>query len=383
MRYCTISPNLALAAVIIFIGIAQSQIDEANNTTANSSLPLNIIEQQANISIASVVYEVNPNEIISFGDNRLETAKQEIYNITITNTGEVTLDDVLVSISAVEGMIFMNFAYYDSSDNMQVECTRPDLCQRVSTDLIRNIGSLKSNESKSILINAYIKPQIESKQINVRAIGAKPKGTVSDVRSSAELAECIFVDSNGMPCAEKREGCICQRPTWTDAFGSPVAKPRIPLKQIIVTNTIYKIETAKGKRYEQNSNDMPDIERYIPSEADNVTYLITVSNTDCNNSLKQIQVVDELPDGMIYASSNITVNRTSVQIPPNVNGNKITWAFDEIKPNTQVLIKHTAVFHRMNDLRRFENKVYAEGIWDTQYALIEDQSQVVSLVLPA
>ena len=100
--------------------------------------------------------------------------------------------------------------------------------------------------------------------------------------------------------------------------------------------------------------------------------------------MKDIQVFDELPDGMMFRSSSITMDgQPSSQISPIVSGNNLTWKIDEIEPDTQVTIKHVAAFHRINDLRRFENKVYVNGTWDTEYALMKDQSQVVTSVIPA
>ena len=375
---------LAIYITIIFIGFAKSRAIDINNSSVNCSQYLNKFEPPANITVASQVYEIDPNAFASFDDKIIEPAKQEIYNVTITNSGEVALDDVIVSLSTTNGMIFKNLAYYDSSNQLQLECNQFDLCQRASRSLIKNLGTLKSKESKSLIINAYVNPQVDNRQIGVKVTGAKPNGAVSDIKDIAKKTECVFVDSNGVSCAEKREGCICQRPTWAGAFGLPVTKPLIPLNRIIVTNTIYAIETANGEWHAHNSNNMANIDGYIPSESDHVIYLISVSNTDSNNSLKDILVFDELPDGMIFSSSSIAMDgQTSSQISPIVIGNNLTWEIDEIEPNNQVIIKHVAAFHRINDLRRFENKVYVNGTWDTEYALIRDQSQVVTSVIPA
>jgi|GEM_PF-6770612 len=161
-------------------------------------------------------------------------------------------------------------------------------------------------------------------------------------------------------------------------FGSQFTKPLIQLDRIIVANTIYAIETANGEWHASSYKD-----GYIPSDSDHVIYLISISNTNSDNSIKDIIVFDELPEGMIFISSSITMdNQTSSQISPSVRGDNLTWEIDEIEPNTQVIIKYVAAFHRINDLRRFENKVYATGTWDTEYALIKDQSQVVTSVIP-
>lgn len=374
MKFHTRDLYLALATGVILLSLAP----------AINCAPPSAPESDASISLVSEVYEINDNAIALFDDSTFETAKQEIYNVTVTNTGELPLEDVIISISSAEGIVFRNLAYYDNAGNLQLECIRSDLCQRPSTSLIRDLGTLEPDESESIFINAYLKPSADNRQIKAKVICAKPNGIVSAIQNNAKLAECILFDSNGIPCAEQKEGCICKRPSWTGVFGAPVNKPLIPLNRMTLTNTIYAIETANGELYSPNSNNTLNIEGYTPSESDHITYLITVSNTDSNNSIKNILVFDEIPDGMIFCSSSITIDgRPNTQIFPCVSGNKITWKINEIKPKTQAIIKHVAAFHRMNDLRRFENRVYANGTWDTEYALIEDQSQVVSSVIPA
>ena len=131
---------LVLAIAIILLSPIQSQANELNNTTANNSLRLNATEL-ASITVASQVYELNPNSIASFDYDKIQPAKQEIYNVTITNSGEVALDDVILSLSATNGMIFKNLAYYDSSNQLQLDCNQFDLCQRASTSLIKNLGT--------------------------------------------------------------------------------------------------------------------------------------------------------------------------------------------------------------------------------------------------
>lgn len=177
---------LGLAIMIIILSLTQSQEDASNNSTmANFTSPI-VIEPPANITVASQVYEIDPNAFASFDDKIIEPAKQEIYNVTITNSGDVALDDVIVSLSATNGMIFKNLAYYDSSNQLQLECNQFDLCQRASRSLIKNLGTLKSKESKSLIINAYVNPQVDNRQIGVKVTGTKPNGAVSDMKDIAE-----------------------------------------------------------------------------------------------------------------------------------------------------------------------------------------------------
>lgn len=368
MRYQNRDLCLALAIVLIFLSHAQSQVNTTNNLTA-------IPEPPAMIDVSSEVYETNSNAIATFDDTKIEPAKQEVYRINVTNIGAAPLNDVIVSINALEGMIFKNSAYYDDLGHPKRECDKDDLCKGDSTKLIRYLGTLNSSESKSILINAYVKPKIDNRQINVKVTGGKPNGAISDLLDRAELAKCMFVDHDGVPCGKQKEGCICKAPDWIDVFD--VTKPLIQLKQINVTNKVIAIKTFNQ---EWNTNDFKS---YSPNVADKIMYQISISNTNSIDSLKDIRVVNTLPDGMIYVSSSITNDQGKSQqiLPSNVSENKITWKIDEIGPGSQVLIKYIAAFLE-NKPPRFENKVYAIGIWDTEYASIEDRSQEVSSVIP-
>lgn len=371
MRYCIKNLYNLLAIMIVFLSMAQSAEDLLNEAAANDGMSPIINEELADISLTSEVYEIDSNAVAVFGDDRIEPAKQEIYNVTVTNSGEVILDDVIVSISAIEGIVFKNLAYYDLSGNLKLECNQYDLCKSASTNLIRNLGTLESKKSKSLFIDAYVMPQVDYRRINVKAMGAKPNCATTAVKDIAEVAECVFVDNNGAPCREQTEGCICQRPIWAGAFGAPIPKPQIILNRINITKAIHAIEAADGEWYAPNSGNMPNIEGYIPNEGDQVIFQIIIANMDGNYTLRQIRVVDELPEGMIYISSSVD----NGLVLPEVSGNEITWKIDEIKPKKQVIIKNVAAFHRIKDLRQFKNKAYAEGIWDTQYASITDRSQ--------
>lgn len=373
---------LTLAIMIIFFSQVQSQETTAtiNETINNTSLSMNS-EPLADIEVTSEVYERDIDTVAVFAPRSIEPAKQEIYNVTVANKGEVPLHDVIVVIEAIEGMIFKNSAEYDASGDLRLECFRSDLCDRASTSIMKNLGSLESNETKSILINAYIKPQIEKGKINIKVAGTKPNGTVSDIRGIAEFAKCVFVDNIGRSCTEQVEGCTCIRPNWANAFSIAdlSTKPLIDLGQIDVTNTISAIKTADREWYPPKN-----IESYTPNIADQVIYQISVSNTDRVNSLIDIKIIDQLPGDMNYLSSSMTEDEiTSHQILPiNVSDNTITWRLDEIKPTEKVLINLVAVFLN-NDPRRFENRVHAIGTWDTKHAFIKDESQVVSSAIPA
>jgi len=378
MRYNIRHLYLALA-ITFFVGLVQCQINEPTNTTANGNQSSNIPELPAKINLTSEVYELNPTAIAVFGDEKIEPAKQEIYKINVINEGEVPLNDVTVSIEAAECSIFKNIAYYDELGKLQKECIQDDLCKGTTTKLFKNLGGLKLNETKSLYINAYIKPKFENKNINIKAVGAKPNGSVSCIRNIVELAKCIFVNENGVPCAEELEGCICKRPDWTETFlfVDLAVKPLINLSQIVITNTISGIRTI-----DQQWKAPTSLKNYEPNIGDLVIYRISVFNMDKANSLKNISIVDQLPNGMNYLSSSaIEGNSTNRQILPiNGSGKTITWEIDEIKPNEEAIINLEAVFLR-NEPIRYENKAYAEGTWDTDYAFVKDRSEAITSII--
>lgn len=360
---------LALSIAIIFLIPAQSQADETDNVTMNNCTQQNISDPIANITMAFQVYEINSNSTASFGDIKIEHGKQKIYNATIKNNGEVTLNDVIISISAADGIIFKDFGSYDSSGNLElnrIQC---------GTNLIRNLGALESNKSISIIINAYIKPGVDDRQINAKVFGIKPGGNVTHLKNNAEKATCIFLDNTGKPCDELREGCICQRPIWANAFGSKDLsnKPLIHLSQIQITN---KINAIKKANQDWNTDNF---DKYTPQIGDQVKFYISITNTDINNSLRNISVIDQLPLGMIYLSSRIIWDQTG-SLSSKLNNNAITWRFGELKPNSQIVIENVAAFLDIAP-KRFDNRVFAEAILDTEYANVEFRSQEVSSVI--
>jgi uncharacterized repeat protein (TIGR01451 family) len=377
MRYHIRCLCLVLAITLIFLIPVESELNDTCNCTQTPEPP-------AMIEVSSEVYEINSTTFAVFGNNSIEPAKQELYKINVTNNGNVPLSDVIVSIASADGMIFKNIAYYDNAGNLDDECNQHDLCEWSSPELM-TVGTLNSNETKSILINAYLKPEVEKRQIEIESTGIKPNGSVSDTQDIAELAKCVVACNNETDCKELFGRCICKRPDWIDqsvASNLPT-KPQIELKEIKVTNEISAIRTASQVWSNSNVGNVKYIESYVPNVADQVTYQITVSNQDDINSLKDVSIVDLLPNGMIYVSSSLKIEGQSSgdQIRPVASGNNITWSIDVIAPNTKVLINNTAAFLN-NDFNQFENKVYAKGTWDTKYVLIIGKSQTVSSVIP-
>jgi uncharacterized repeat protein (TIGR01451 family) len=154
---------------------------------------------------------------------------------------------------------------------------------------------------------------------------------------------------------------------------NPDDKPLIQLKPIDVTNDIVAIKTAKQKW------NTGDFKNYTPNIADQVEYQITVSNRDSINSLENISIVSKLSNGTIFVSSRIVDDQGASRqiLPINISNNELTWRIEEIKPNRQVIIKQITAFVD-NYSKRFDNRVYVEGTWDTEYASIVDRSQEVS-----
>jgi hypothetical protein len=177
-----------------------------------------------NVEVTLEVVEVNADAKARFGGSnsssaKLSEAKQAVYKITVHNSGSVPLNNVIVSSEMAKGMKFDSTRYYEENRGT-LEVTRDPLefNENVRTILAWNIGILAPEEIKSIILVAYLKPQVDEKQINVKVTGNAPDSTtVRDSVNSAEIRECEFRDSNsGQPCAIPSETCKKVCPDWSE-----------------------------------------------------------------------------------------------------------------------------------------------------------------------
>jgi hypothetical protein len=202
---------LALALIAVSIAFGQPQGLNISSTacTNNSSSMISIQPQErpepsasmeissqaailANISITCEVVEVNNNTNARFGVGKKEPAKQEMYKLTINNTGEVPISNVIVSAVMAEGMRFESTRYYEENrGRLDVMRDPIEFKKGAKTNLTWDIGIMGPEEIKSILLEAYLKPQVNNTQVSVMVRGNTQDGTkVRSSQDGAELRKC-------------------------------------------------------------------------------------------------------------------------------------------------------------------------------------------------
>jgi hypothetical protein len=180
-----------------------------------------------NIAVIAYVYEISDNATASFYGTENEAAKEERYNITIVNSGDILLNKIELTVELSKGMMFKNAEYYGSGSGKLTSIPIPLFDENTKTMMTWSIGSMEPNERKSILMNAYLKQKdrsnnkmdVKNTDIKANVVGIDPSNIpVSDSKSRAEPALCNPVDEDGKPCLEwHRKLGICtglKCPDW-------------------------------------------------------------------------------------------------------------------------------------------------------------------------
>jgi hypothetical protein len=234
---------LALILVIISIGSGQlPECNPANNTTLNSMTasiqpPANNTsvnsaaassQPPANITNISVkdsnvidldleVFEVESTSA-RFGVGKKEPAKHEMYKISITNKAESRITDVNVSAMMPEDMKFESTMYYEESRG-RLDITRDpiDFKKGTRTNLKWNIGILEPYETKSILLETYMKPNVNNSNVSVYVTGKLNGNEEKSKPKDAEVAICELINKfDGNPCETLSETCLAKCPDWSN-----------------------------------------------------------------------------------------------------------------------------------------------------------------------
>jgi hypothetical protein len=257
-----------IALILVLISIASSQpqeFDVANNTSINesssivstqpqecdapnnininggsttssaqpqeineSSTPLSIRELLGIVDVFSDVFDLevlvlerNKDTMARFGVGKKEDAKQEMYKISIKNKGDIRIADVIVTAEMDKGMNFESTRYYEENrGKLNVTRNPIEFDEDIKTNLTWDIGILEPEELKSIILEAYIKPEVDNSSIRVNVTGEvrqRPNYLVSASKEKAKVTKCDHKDKiTGNSCEKDSENCqeIC--PDWSD-----------------------------------------------------------------------------------------------------------------------------------------------------------------------
>jgi hypothetical protein len=144
---------------------------------------------------------VNNSSRTVFNIGCSEPAKEEMYKILVGNSGDTRLDDVNIYGVLDKGMKFANTAYYEAGrGKLYVKRDPIEFDEKIETKLVWEVGSLAPCEMKSILLKAYLKPEVNNTSISVRAVGSLQNGTqVEDSQIGADTRTCTRAEKAEKP----------------------------------------------------------------------------------------------------------------------------------------------------------------------------------------
>jgi hypothetical protein len=169
----------------------------------SATVPLRKGEERK-ITVTLYGYENSSNTTHPFDTGAPQIAKEEIYNITVYNDGDVPVNGLQVMADMARGMKFVNSIYYGSSRGeakAKLPPTEFDATKR--TDVKWDIGSLQPLEARSILFRAFLMKDVDNTDINVK-VNDSALGNVQ-VRASVNEASILkgcgyFNDVTGVKC---------------------------------------------------------------------------------------------------------------------------------------------------------------------------------------
>ena len=131
-----------------------------------------------------------------------EDAKREMYKISIVNSGNIRIKDVIVTAQMDRGMKLENTRYLDVSRGL-LNVTR-DQCEfkeGTRTNLSLDIGSMEPKEKKEIIVEAIIKPEVDNTNLTVSVKGKADEDTI--VGPCEDKAKAVYCDYKDISTGEK------------------------------------------------------------------------------------------------------------------------------------------------------------------------------------
>ncbi|MDD4653039.1 MAG: hypothetical protein PHQ34_12515, partial [Methanothrix sp.] len=147
--------GFSLIALFILMGLASGS-DEVESMSQNNLL-----------DVAFLVCEMDSNTVARFGLGELEYAKLEAYLIRIQNRASIPFDDVIVSAELSKGMKIESIRYFEEGrGRLDVNQYPERYKDNRKTNISMDIGTMEPSETKTILLEAYIRPCANRTLIN-------------------------------------------------------------------------------------------------------------------------------------------------------------------------------------------------------------------------
>jgi len=155
---------------------------ECPSITTNEAYPLEIDTSLLNETMG---------DWIQFSPAKTELSRLGIYEINVKNTGEKSVEDLVVFIVLPKGMKYMNSRYSEAvQDKPDVIVEPQEFNETQITNITWNIGTLQANEFKSILINSYLRCPVSKTYIKLAAIGeVAGQSAIASENESIELTD--------------------------------------------------------------------------------------------------------------------------------------------------------------------------------------------------
>ena len=180
-------------------------------------------EATRDIDVSLFVYEVNPNAKFFFVQNKEDDAKKEIYLISVRNSGDLQLENVILSAKLAKGMGFQNTSYLQKDRGIPEILSREpkEFKEDTETNIQLGLGSLAQEEGKGVIMVVYAMRNTDNTALSVTVTGKSIDGQgVSDSQSRAMVVERSGLDEDNQPCdlGEGNENCRDASPEWIKPF---------------------------------------------------------------------------------------------------------------------------------------------------------------------